>query len=636
MCGIFGFSGDFDRLLLPEVAATIAHRGPDDHGIYTNSDANIALLHTRLSIIDLSPLGHQPMHSPSDDVVIIFNGEIYNFRELRKGLEQKGYIFNGHSDTEVILNLYLDMGLEMTSLLNGIFSIAIFDSRTADIFLIRDALGIKPLYYCETPKGVVFSSEIKTFNRFFDNKATIDHEAINRYLTYLYCPGNQTALSQVKKLEPGHIIRLNNGAIQGHWRWNEAPEPAKVERIDNKKEAILSVHDGLRMAVHRQMIADVPVGAFLSGGLDSSAIVAFAKEVNPDLRCFTIEPDGGVDRNDHDDLPYAIKVAKHLDVKLDVVKADASSLANDLKKMIWHLDEPLADPAALNVLHISKLARENGIKVLLSGAGGDDLFTGYRRHLALNYEKLWGWLPSATLQFFDDFSQNLDQDSVVGSKLSRLFLDANAIGDRKITKYFAWSRQNKLLALYSDEMKASILGSCADQPLVDYLSKLRATTSPIDKMLSLEQRFFLSDHNLNYTDKMSMAVGVEVRVPFLDQDLVEIASRVPSKYKQNGMVGKWVLKKAMEPYLPHEIIYRPKAGFGAPLRRWIKKDLRELVSSVLTDKSIAERGLFSPLAVNKLIQDNDLGICDGAHTIFSILCIEIWCQLFIDGKKFTA
>ena len=632
MCGIFGFSGEFNQADLETITDLLDHRGPDDRGIYRDIDSKIALLQTRLSIIDLSPAGHQPMVSPCGNVIMVFNGEIYNYLEIRSDFVEKGVQFNGHSDSEVILHLYLEVGTDFVKKLNGIFSIAIFDKRNDELLICRDGVGVKPLYYMTNESGFIFSSEIKALKPFFEPEPKIDFEALEKYLTYQYCPGNSTSLSDVKKIDPGHTITVKKGKITGYKKWFTLPQTKKYKQIVNRDSAILKVQEGLRKAVHRQMIADVPVGSFLSGGLDSSAIVAFAKEINPDIQCFTIESEGGTDKGDHDDLPYAIKAAEHLDVDLKIVKAKAKSLAEELEKMIWHLDEPLADPAALNVLYISKLARENGIKVLLSGAGGDDLFTGYRRHLALNYEKLWTWLPNPLLNNISHFAQGLNQKNAISYKLNKLLSNADAIGHKKVTKYFSWAKKDKLLSIYSERMKKEIENHSPEEPLIDFISTMDEGLSPLEQMLGLEQRFFLTDHNLNYTDKMSMAVGVEVRVPFLDYDLLEISAKIPSKYKQNGRVGKWVLKKAMEPYLPDNIIYRPKSGFGAPIRRWIRDDLKEMIEERLSHKSLSARGIFDPIAVEKLIEDNDRGLYDGGHTIFSILCIETWFRLFVDKE----
>ena len=631
MCGIAGFSGPLDKSKLLAATEALSHRGPDGMGTYYEDSQTVGLGHTRLSILELSPLGHQPMLSIDSSVILIFNGEIYNFQSLRVELEGKGYFFRGKSDTEVVLNMYLEYGIECLSKLNGIFGLAVFDTRSLDLFIARDALGVKPLYYFSNDEVVCFSSEIKSLLELVPDELKPDYEALQRYMTYLWCPGTGTPIKSIRKILPGELLTVRAGKIIDRKNWYKLPQTEISKKIISGKEAVIQVRKGLFTAVDRQMVADVPVGAFLSGGLDSSAIVALASKTAPDIRCFTIDPIGGSDNDVVEDLPYAVEVAKHLKVDLEIVKIDADDLANDLVEMVWQLDEPLADPAPLNVLYISRLARQRGIKVLLSGSGGDDIFTGYRRHLALRYEGLWSWLPSIAKQGLESFSMNLDQSKTMGRRLGRLFNNAGAGGDERLAAYFAWARRSDLEPLYSPEMRSAVKSSIPEQPMLDFLDSVDSGISSIDRMLALEQRFFLADHNLIYTDKMSMAAGIEVRVPFLDLDLVELAASIPDQFKQRGRVGKWVLKKAMEPYLPHDIIYRPKTGFGAPLRRWIKHDLRGLISDVLSVQNIENRGLFDAANVHQLIADNDSGRRDSAYTIFSLLCIEIWCQKFMDG-----
>ncbi len=632
MCGIVGITGNFSNSDLVKATASLNHRGPDDSGTYINTEHKIGLGHTRLSIIDLSPLGHQPMISSDESVVLVFNGEIYNFLDLRDGLKQKGYRFKGSSDTEVVLNMYLEYGIECLSYFNGIFGLAIFDQRSNNLYLARDALGVKPVYYHQDNSNVVFSSEIKALLHLIKNNLEIDYESIQKYLTYLWCPGDGTPVTSIKKVLPGEVLTINDGQIVSKKSWYRLPQTKLLSKIKTAENAVHQLSKALSNAVHRQLIADVPVGSFLSGGLDSSAVVALAKNHVKDLNCFTIEPIGGSDEDVAEDLPYAIKVAKHLGVNLEVVKINSEELVKDLEEMVWMLDEPLADPAPLNVLYISKLARKNGMKVLLSGSGGDDLFTGYRRHLAVNYEKLWSWLPQYTRKKMETFSLKTDQNKSFGRRLSKLFNNAGSNGDERLASYFAWARRSDLEPLFSDEMKNAVKNINPDKPFIDFLKNVDSRLNPIEKILSLEQRFFLADHNLIYTDKMSMAAGIEVRVPFLDLELVNLSARIPDKYKQKGTTGKWILKKAMEEYLPHEVIYRPKTGFGAPIRRWIKNDLRSLVDDLLSEESIKNRGIFNHLEVKKLIKNNQLGIRDYSYTIFSLLTIEIWCRKFIDNQ----
>lgn len=607
-----------------------SHRGPDGSGLYVNKTAGIGLGHTRLSILELSPLGHQPMLSDDGQVALVFNGEIYNFRELRKELKVKGYFFRGCSDTEVLLNLYLDQGEAMLTHLNGIFAFAVWDGRKRSLFLARDAVGVKPLYYAESGGQFSFASEIKALLHLAPEARVLDQVALHRYLSFLWCPGEGTPLKSVRKLAPGHAMVVRNGQIERRWRWYQLPAMLPVDPLRDQQAAIKSTAAQLKRAVTRQMVADVPVGAFLSGGLDSSAVVALAREQKPDIHCFTIEAKGGQEAGATDDLPYARKVAKHLGVPLDVVQIEASRMAGDLEQMVAQLDEPLADPAPLNVLYISRLAREQGIKVLLSGAGGDDLFTGYRRHRALSLERYWRWLPLRVRRALSGLGGRLDQRQAWARRLAKV-LDGVALeGDVRLVNYFRWAGEQRLRALYTPVFRQALGEEDAAAPMLDFLQQMPQGTESLERMLALEQRFFLADHNLTYTDKMSMAAGVEVRVPFLDPELVELAAHIPSSFKQKGAEGKWVLKKAMEPYLPQEVIYRPKTGFGAPLRRWMCHDLRELLGDLLSEESLRRRGLFDPAAVQQLIAGNDSGRVDASYTLLSLLCIEIWCRCFLD------
>jgi asparagine synthase (glutamine-hydrolysing) len=635
MCGIGGLSVSPSLTLNPASLwaslTTLAHRGPDDSGVYEDHDRGVGLTFVRLAILDLSPLGHQPMHSEDGAVVLVFNGEIYNFRELRADLEAKGISFLGHSDTEVLLKLYLTEGEAMLSRLNGIFAFALWDGRQQALLIARDAFGVKPLYYAALDGRFAFASEIKALLHLIPQSSELDVASLHRYLSFLWCPGEGTPLKTVHKLLPGEAMWVRAGSIERRWTWYQLPIFRGVSSDLDEKAALAGTASHLRQAVQRQMVADVPLGAFLSGGLDSSAIVAFACEFNPNIHCFTIESVGGQEDGDTDDLPYARKVARHLNVPLEVVKIDSSRMAGDLERMVWQLDEPLADPAPLNVLYISELARQQGIKVLLSGAGGDDLFTGYRRHRAVQLERYWSWLPKATRSGLERATAILNQRNPVARRLTKLLSGAGLSGDERLVNYFVWVKEAELMALYTPGFRAELAGVAASAPMLDFLRPLSTSVQPLERMLALEQRFFLADHNLTYTDKMSMAAGVEVRVPFLDLDLVDFVARIPVALKQRGQVGKWVLKKAMEPYLPHDVIYRPKSGFGAPLRRWMRHELREMLGDLLSVDSLKRRGLFEPFAVQRLIAANDAGKVDAAYTLLSLLCIEIWCRRFVDG-----
>lgn len=634
MCGIVAWSGAVEPARLGEAVRRLAHRGPDDEGLWWDERAGVGLGHRRLAIIDLSPAGRQPMWDATGQVAIVFNGEIYNYRELRQDLLARGFVFRSQSDTEVLLNLYLAEGVEMLRRLNGIFAFALWDTRDYSLFVARDALGVKALYYATWPGGVAFASEIKGLVPLLPELGELDLEALHRYLCFLWCPGEGTLLKSVRKLAPGEAMVVRDGEIRRQWTWYRLPMFRRLGEQDLVPgEAVARVREAVRQAVHRQMVADVPVGAFLSGGLDSSAVVAFAREVDPKIRCFTIDLVGGQEEGTADDLPYARAVARHLGVQLEVIRVDAGRMASDLERTVAQLDEPLADPAPLNVLYISRLAREHGIKVLLSGAGGDDLFTGYRRHWALQAERWWRGLPRFVRQGLEILSGRLDQRRALFRRLARALRGMNLDGDERIASYFLWLREEDVRRLYTEDVRAALDGTAAWTPLLAFLEQLPEQVDPLERMLALEQRFFLGDHNLLYTDKMSMAVGVEVRVPFLDLELVELAARIPVRFKQRGRTGKWVLKRAMAPYLPPEVIHRPKTGFGAPLRRWIRRELRPLLNDVLSSESLRRRGLFDPVAVQELLHAHDSGRLDAAYTLFALVCVELWCRALLDGAS---
>lgn len=633
MCGIGGYSGAFEPGLLHEMNRVMAYRGPDDEGVWSDPSAGIGFCHRRLSIIDLSPLGKQPMWDVSRRAVITFNGEIYNYRELRDELLAQGYSFSSQTDTEVLLNLYLRDGEHMLRRLNGMFAFAIWDMSTHTLFLARDALGVKPLYYSEAPAGFVFASALQCLLSDNSVSRALDSTAIFDYLTLLYSPAPRTMLGAVSKLQPGHALIVSEGRIRRKWQWQDLPVDMPPFTGD-ADAAAAALRERLEAATARQMVADVPVGAFLSGGLDSSSLVAFARKYAgaSKLECFTI----GFRGKDWElegmtqDLPYARAVATHLGVNLNIVEA-GPEIVDLLYEMIYHLDEPQADPAALHVRTICGLARERGIKVLLSGTGGDDLFSGYRRHDALMAERYWTWLPSGVRSALAFLGREATLNSPMKRRLAKVFSLADRGDDERIASYFHWIDPLSRNHLLSSPLRAQLMEQINRIPLLEALERLPQGMNRLNKMLYLDQKHFLTDHNLNYTDKMSMAESVEVRVPFLDPDLIAFSWSLPPEMKHRYGQGKWIFKKAMEPILPRNVIYRTKTGFGAPLRRWMHHELNEVVAEHLSDESIRARGLFDAAGVRRLIAMDKAGKVDGAYTIFSLLCIEIWCRLFLDG-----
>ncbi|VVE35071.1 asparagine synthase (glutamine-hydrolyzing) [Pandoraea cepalis] len=612
----------------------MAHRGPDDSGQVVFHEDNIGLAQRRLAIIDLSSTGHQPMFSHDSNVCIVFNGEIYNYRELRQALVADGYEFRGQSDTEVLLVMYEKHGEAMLSHLNGIFAFALWDKRKRQMFVARDQLGIKPFYYTCDSFGFAFASEMKVLLRGGLASSELDPAAVLAHLGFLWSPGERTIAKAVRKLEPGHAMIVRDGRIERNWKYYDLPygQPYLMGTEDDVADQVAAA---VKEAVRRQMVADVPVGAFLSGGLDSTSVVACAAQTNPAnrLQCFTIEVmDGSVATEGFaNDLPFAKRAAEYLGVDLHTVQV-GPEMADRLGEMIYHLDEPTADPAALNALFISELAREKGITVLLSGAGGDDIFTGYRRHFALSKESYWSWLPSGVRTLLAGAGRSLPPSSPFMRRIGKALQYADLSPSDRLASYFYWLQPDTALGLLNRDFAAGLTPATLAQPMLASLGNLPKGVDPLHRMLYLECKHFLADHNLNYTDKMGMAASIEVRVPLLDLDLVALAARIPPEMKQKGREGKAIFKRAMERYLPRDIIYRPKTGFGVPLRQWLGTRLKPLVDDALSEESLRRRGVFDPRAVARLRQLDTQKQVDATYPIFAMLCLELWCRQYIDGR----
>jgi len=630
MCGIAGFSGTFEPSLLERMSAVIRHRGPDDADSLYLPDDGLGLAHRRLSIIDLSTAGRQPMWDATHTACIVYNGEVYNYRELRRELEGDRFQFRSNTDTEVILNLYLRDGTAMLPRLEGIFAFALWDARSRSLLLARDGLGVKPLYYARTADGLVFASELKAVVQSPSVSRALDVDAVRQYTRFLWCPAPQTILQNVRKVLPGHAAWVAGGEMTKTWQFYDLPFSHEPQALSDD-DAIAATRAVISRAVKRQMVADVPVGAFLSGGLDSSAVVAFARdhEQAEPLRCFTIAFRDGKTATEGvaDDLPYARRAARHLGVQLDEVTVGPATI-DDLASMVYQLDEPQADLAPLNVGVISGAARQAGIKVLLSGAGGDDIFSGYRRHQSLQLEPAWSWLPYSARAALRGLSQRVPTRTPALRRAVKVFSQAHRSADDRIASYFYWLDPEQGDALFEGDALRNARPASGDA-LLDCVQSLPPDMPRLNKMLYLDTKFFLPDHNLNYTDKLSMAHGVEVRVPLLDYEVVRHAGLLPIEVKQRGPTTKWVFRKAMEGILPRDVIYRPKAGFGVPLREWMSKGLMPLADEVLSERSLAARGIFAPAAVRRLIELDRHGTIDAAYPILSMACIELWCRAFL-------
>lgn len=605
------------------MSEALAHRGPDGAGVFHDAPAGIGLGHRRLSIIDLSDAGAQPMRFADGRFVLTYNGEIYNYRELRAELAAAGVRFHSASDTEVLLALYARDGADCVKRLNGIFAFAVWDAEKRTLFIARDHLGVKPLYYAALPEGFLFASELKALTICPDLPRDIDPAAAADHVGFLWTAGEATMLKAVRKLRPGCTLTIDrNGVRHGrYYRVPVAPAPVTVDAAELTARIDAVVKD--------QMAADVDVGALLSGGVDSSAIVAAMCRATDPARvttfCAAVPKDRSGADNFGDDRDFARIVARRLGVKLIEVPTEAD-LIGALPDMIWQLDEPTADFAALQTYMLAKEARRNGIKVLLSGVGGDDLFTGYGRHTAgliyANLDRVPGLrlLASALLR-------PLPPTSLIGRRLQRIGELLALPEDRMLAEAMSYSAvaAPRRRAVLAPDVRATLADDGIPAPLRESLVRTRGR-HPVERFLDLELNGFMPDHNLNYTDKMAMQAGVEVRVPLVDHRLVDYAMRIPIDAKIDVHRTKKILRASQAARLPEEILTRPKQGFGVPLRAWLGGPAREMLEDLTAPAVIESRGLFDPAAVDHLKRDFYARRVDSAFTLFPLMAIELWCR----------
>jgi asparagine synthase (glutamine-hydrolysing) len=629
MCGIAGIVSPDAYKYIELMTEVIAHRGPDDEGFFIEN--NIGFGHRRLSIQDLSENAHQPMQSLDGKYVLTFNGEIYNHWDIREKLKDK-YTFKSSSDTETLLYGFQEYGVSLFNMLNGIFAFAVLNRETGELFVVRDQFGVKPLYYFHQDDCLLFSSEIKSMLKYPGFKKEIDLNSIFCYLYFLWSPGEMTPFKNCKKLLPGHYLKidLSNPYEYNTTQYYEIPFKG-IYDDKTENEWIDLLEEKLTKAVQRQLLSDVPVGFFLSGGLDSSLIVALAKKISPEsrLKCFTIQT--GVDSSREgfeDDLAYAKKVAKILDLDLEIVRSNIN-IVKDFDKMIYYLDEPQADAAPLNISKICEIARSQGYLVLLGGTAGDDLFSGYRRHQSIYYDQKITAIPFFIRKLFSKASSIMGYRVSFTRRLNKLLLSYQ-FKERKfrLASLMGW--------LPSERVKKIFRANVEFDPntfLVNSLEKIPGEDSSLNQQLYWDLKYFLTDHNLNYTDKMSMMHGVEVRVPFLDIELVNFSSTIPPHLKLKGLTTKYILKKVAERYLPKEVIYRSKTGFGAPVRDWVIDDLGEIIKDRLSKKRVDKRLLFVYDEIENLIHENKIGKIDASYSIWALLAIESWITQFISDLE---
>ena len=627
MCGIVGFvnsnSRPANRELLERMNACIVHRGPDEDGFFTGG--NVALAMRRLAIIDLAG-GQQPIFNQDKSSVIVFNGEIYNFQTLRADLIEQGDKFSTNCDTEVILHLYDRYGADCVRYLRGMFAFAIWDFRDRSLFIARDRLGKKPLLYSHQANGdFVFGSEFTALLAHPAIGREVDYEAIDSYLSSLCVPAPLTAFKQIRKLEPAHWLRWKDGRIETRRYWS--PDFSKKIKI-TEEEAIEETTRILREATKLRLISEVPLGAFLSGGVDSSVVVALMAEAssNP-VKTFSI----GFEEQDFSELKYAKKVAEYLGAEYNefIVRPNALEV---LPILVEHYGEPYADSSAIPTYYVARETRKY-VTVALNGDGGDESFVGYERHVAMKFAETYHKLPKAMRKYLIEPSITaIPSPTNFRNRFVRFQRFLRAASMPKDERYFLWLSTFDTDAkneLYSPDLKARTANS---EPL-EYFSKYIAHSNGkgiIDTVLLTDLMNYLPNDLLVKVDIATMANSLEARSPFLDHKVIEFAASLPENIKQQGRDTKSLLKKVAARLVPKEVIYRPKMGFGVPLKYWLGNELQSFTREVLLSENAKKRGLFDAKTVERLIDEQKRDAKDNSYKIWTLLMLELWFQRFID------
>jgi asparagine synthase (glutamine-hydrolysing) len=646
MCGISGLMNCGDREVLSRMTHMQAHRGPDDSGLWEKrfpDGSYLGLGSRRLAILDLSPLGHMPMCNEDRTVWITYNGEIYNFAELRLELENKGHTFASHTDTEVIIHLYEQEGPDCVKRLNGMFAFAICDLRSGSptLFMARDHFGIKPFYYFHDGRRLAFASEIKALLQVPGVEAELDPASLHQYLTFLWVPDPRTMFRRILKLPAGHYAIVRDGNLKLTEYWDLTFPAATQSYARSEQDLAEEIRERFRRSVEAQMVSDVPIGAFLSAGLDSSSIVAMMTQATRQpVRTYTITfpKKYRVGETTLDDPEVATRLARHLGCENHriVVEPDVTDL---LPRLTWHMDEPTADPAIITACLVCREARKQAT-VLLSGVGGDELFAGYRKHVAHYWGQAYGRLPSAARRFaektitaFPSMRGTAMKGSLrLGKKMARSASLSPV--DRFITNCTYLDDVQKA-SLYTPAIAAE---SFAFDPGAQHRSAFDHVKDAdfLHQMLYVDTKIFMTSLNLTYNDKMSMASSVEVRVPFLDRELAEfVAWNVPPHLKLKGVLRpttKYIFRQSMRQILPREVLRQPKAGFAAPVDYWLAHDLREMVDDLLSPVQLAKRGIFRPEAVRRFVDEHRSGRHDWSMQLWQFLTLELWMQVFLDGR----
>ncbi len=629
MCGIAGFIGFPNKLEIATKANRLQqHRGPDNQSVW--HDDYIALAHQRLSIIDLSENANQPFHK--GNLVIVFNGEIYNYKELQTQLEtEKQVKFITSSDTEVVLEMFRHYGEKSLDYLIGMFAFAIYNKEDSNLFLGRDHFGIKPLFYTQINETFAFSSELKTLIEIPGFDKSINHKALVSSINYRWVSGNESMFNGCFKLPPAHYISLQKNSAFKMVKYWDLDDKETLE--SNELEIVDDIAQTIESSVKRHMVADVPVSSFLSGGLDSSLISVLAKKTNHNLSTYTIgtsDKDQKVEKMP-DDEKYARILAKEFDFDQNIIKID-SDIIKDLPELVRILDEPIGDPAAINTYLICKAAREKGVKVLLSGMGADEIFFGYRRQkatlMAIKYNSLPRIIKVPVSLIVKALPVKLfDKGFKFGRWAKRFIGFANMPLEKTYMRSYSYYDSDELKQLLRSDYWPAI-SRINDEHKKIFESKYK--NDAINSMCNTDLSMFMLGLNLSYTDRASMAASVEVRVPFIDKKVITKAMQVPGRLKYKKGESKYILKKAAERFLPKKIIYRAKASFGAPIRSWISNDLKNMVDDLLSKVNIEKRGFFNYEFVKKIIDNDRNGTEDNAYQIYQLLTLELWCREYLD------
>jgi asparagine synthase (glutamine-hydrolysing) len=619
MCGIVGLihnSHDavLNERLVQKMCEVIQHRGPDHTGVWCEGRTGLGM--TRLSIIDRAG-GFQPIHNEDKSMWIVFNGEIYNFKDLRNDLQTRGHSFYTHSDTETILHLYEEYGDECVNHLRGMFAFAIWDKKAQKLFVARDRLGIKPLHYFFDDNCLLFGSEIKSLLHAEVIAPEVDYQSLVYYFFYGYTPDPGSMFRGVKKLPPGHTLVWRNGQIQVTQYWDVK---YRVDTIESEEFYVERSLEIMREAVRIRLMSEVPLGAFLSGGVDSSLVVALmAQEMSEPVKTFSI----GFEDQSYDELQYARMVAEKYgtDHHEEIVRPDAEEVILDL---VRQFDEPFADSSAIPTYYVSKMTKK-WVTVSLSGDGGDELFGGYTRYREGWMSRFSQYVPAALKKaFMKTVIQRLPVSCPGINTLRYLSLPSD--------EQIVW-QYTKMLSpiheyIFSREMQEKASTDPAP-PFAGYLAKM-AEMDRVSRMQYLDTKTYLPGDILTKVDRMSMLVALEARVPLLDHHLVEFAATIPPQFKVRKGETKYLLKKIAARYLPHEVIYRPKQGFAVPVAQWINDEWREMVRELLTGNRAMGRHLFNPAFLQQMLQEHESGREDRSHIIWTLMVLELWFREYID------